>query len=822
MMKRISAILMAIVLVWTMVPVGAAADVSTQKSGDYEYQSIQGSNNVKITKYVGTDSKVDIPSMIETYTVTSISGGAFKQIANLKSVTIPDTVTYIGESAFASCVKLVSIHIPNSVLTIASNAFSGDLLLKNVYYGGNEDQWKAITIENNNTFLTDATIHYNSVSGTSGTTKYEYAKLTDDTVQITDYSGNDTDLEIPSTLDGMTVTSIGTWAFLGCNELKNVEIPDTVTEIGEAAFSNCIRLEEVTLPEKLTSLGVGVFEGCSSLKSITIPEGITRICKDTFNTCRSLASVTIPAGVSKINDNAFNVTPALKDIYYGGSQSQWSSIKISSTGNDVLSSSSTTIHYAVQDPAKAISGCTISFAETATYTSAAIEPEITVKDGTTTLTKGTDYTVAYKNNVNAGTATVTITGTGKYTGTVNKSFTITQPTTSLEAAAVTLETTTYTYDGKAKEPAVKSVVVGTTTLKSGTDYKATYANNTNVGTATVTITGAGNYTGTAMTTFTITAASLETAAATLETRSYIYDGKAKTPKVTSVKVGTTTLKENTDYTLAYKDNTEIGTGTVTITGKGNYTGKITKIFLILKDTVSIEKAEVTLSKTSYTYNGKAKKPTVKSVKVEGVELQSGTDYTVSYKNNKNIGTATVTITGKENYTGTVTQTFEITAKTGTVFQAGSYSYKVMDSDQVAFTGLKKSTVKRVPIPETVKYGGHEFDVTSVAAKALKGTKATTVIVGDHVKTIGKSAFEGCSNLKSVTLGTGVTEIGARAFKGCSKLSRITIESTLLSSVGAKAFSGIKSTARINVPDEMLETYTQLMKGKGQGKKVKIK
>ena len=98
---------------------------------------------------------------------------------------------------------------------------------------------------------------------------------------------------------------------------------------------------------------------------------------------------------------------------------------------------------------------------------------------------------------------------------------------------------------------------------------------------------------------------------------------------------------------------------MTITGKGDYTGSVTKTFTITAK--SISGSTITLGTTSYIYDGTEKKPPV-TVKDGSKTLTSGTDYTVSYSNNKNAGTATVTVTGKGNYKDTATKTFTISKK----------------------------------------------------------------------------------------------------------------------------------------------------------------
>lgn len=213
---------------------------------------------------------------------------------------------------------------------------------------------------------------------------------------------------------------------------------------------------------------------------------------------------------------------------------------------------------------------------------------------------------------------------------------------------------------------------------------------------------------------------------------------------------------------------------------------------------SLEDATVTLSKTKYNYDGKSKKPTA-TVILDGKTLVEDTDYTVKYKNNKKIGKATVTITGINAYKGTIKKTFTISAKKGKTFTSGDNKYKVTGSSTVSFIGLKNTKVKKVTIPKTVEYGGKKFKVTAIADKALKGkNKVTEVIVGANVKTIGKSAFESCTKLKTIT-----------------------IKSTKLEKVGKNALKKINSKAKIKVPKNKLKSYKKLLDGKGQGSKVKI-
>jgi hypothetical protein len=140
---------------------------------------------------------------------------------------------------------------------------------------------------------------------TDGSGQWKYV-LEDGGATITGYSEKPSgDLVIPNEVDGNPVTGIGYRAFLACEGITSVTIPENVTRIGESAFGSCIALTGLTIPEGVTHIGVAAFGVCTSLISVTIPEGVTSIERSTFSTCTSLSSVTIPAGITDIGDSAF-------------------------------------------------------------------------------------------------------------------------------------------------------------------------------------------------------------------------------------------------------------------------------------------------------------------------------------------------------------------------------------------------------------------------------------------------------------------------------------------------------------------------------------
>ena len=119
------------------------------------------------------------------------------------------------------------------------------------------------------------------------------------------YSGS---ISVPETVTNngteYSVTKIGEYAFQG-SAVTSVSMPESITSIGTSAFYGCQNLESVTLPESLTTLGSSAFYSCKLLKTIKIPSGVTAIPERCFSTCSSLESVTIPEGVTAIGDYAF-------------------------------------------------------------------------------------------------------------------------------------------------------------------------------------------------------------------------------------------------------------------------------------------------------------------------------------------------------------------------------------------------------------------------------------------------------------------------------------------------------------------------------------
>lgn len=313
----------------------------------------------------------------------------------------------------------------------------------------------------------------------------------------------------------------------------------------------------------------------------------------------------------------------------------------------------------------------VSSIKAQTYTGKAITPAITVKDGSKVLKSGTDYTVTYTNNVNPGTAAVTIKGIGSYTGERSVSFKIEKKNSGSAAKQISKTTIsgikTKTYTGKAITQAV-TVRDGSKVLKAGTDYTVSYKGNKNAGKASVIITGKNGYTGSVTKYFTIRKADQKIKAASSYKKPYGSKAFTVSAKRTAGK-GKLTYKSSNKKVAAVNGKGKVaikGTGiaviTVTAEGNTNYNKKAVKITitsapkqekLVTVKSRSKKKLEVKWSKDTmatgyevqYSTSSKFKSKTTKTVqirknKITGQtikKLKSGKKYYVRVRAYKKCG-----------------------------------------------------------------------------------------------------------------------------------------------------------------------------------------
>ena len=358
------------------------------------------------------------------------------------------------------------------------------------------------------------------------------------------------------------------------------------------------------------------------------------------------------------------------------------------------------------------------------FTGSALTPQPTVVLGNQTLKFGRDYTASYANNVEVGTATVTLTGAGSFSGSTSTTFRIGRA--SLENAIVEIEDQLYT--GKALKPQLK-VSLGELELDPYTDYRASYRDNVEVGTATVTLAGKGEYVGSIDATFEIKQASMSDA--TIEVQDQVYTGSALKPAVL-VRRGNTLLQEGVDYTVSYKNNRAVGTATATATGVGSYSGQISTTFKIVS--TSLAKATVTVADATYTGRAVAPKP---QVKAGSIVLREGVDYSVSYEDNVQVGTAIVVVKGAGNFTDSAFATFKINKASQVIAAKKSVSKTFRASKKTGMLAKKRivnlkkrakvSAKTSVRFMKANKAGGKRIAVSSLTGKVTlkKGLKKGT-------------------------------------------------------------------------------------------------
>ena len=379
------------------------------------------------------------------------------------------------------------------------------------------------------------------------------------------------------------------------------------------------------------------------------------------------------------------------------------------------------------------------------FTGSPVEPKPQVSLGSKVLTEGEDYEIiGYRDNTDPGIATIILQVTTPITGaiTVERAFTIARKT--LAGAEVYVDYASGAYTGSPLQPGV-TVLLNGELLTPGADYAVSYANNVNPGAATITVTGKGVYEGTVQAGFTITGP-LAKAAFRLTSSAFTYDGKAKLPGVAVTMAGKT-LRQGTDYTLSYQGNVNAGTAYAVVVGRGLYSGTVRVGFKINPASVTL-KAVKFAPLVSKAYNKGKAISQVPTATYGTLTLKNKTDFTVSYKNNKKLGTAKVTVKGKGNYTGTKTLSFKIVRYKQTM------TAKAV-AKTVKFSSVKKKAAS-VKKPITVKKAKGKVAYSNVSTSASlkkfkvnakngtitvpKGTKKGTYKVKVKVEAKGTSKY----------------------------------------------------------------------------------
>ena len=549
--------------------------------------------------------------------VTTITSRSFENIKDLKTINVENGVTKIEGYAFADNDSLTRINLPSSITSVEYTACK--------YYAEEKYATCDIYIDKYK-----GSIRCPSNWGTTGTIYWkarDFKNTTDNTVVISDVA----DQTYTGSLIAPNIT-------VSCNDVELVKDTDYTV-----SYSNNKNVGTATI----SITGIGDYTG-------TITKNFNIVARDISDTTiGSIPNQTYTGNsISALPVITYNGATLTKDVDYTLSYSNninvgTATITITGKGNFKGTTSKT---FSIS--ARAMTDTSVANVSSQTYTGNVISPLPTITYNNKTLKKDTDYTLSYSNNINAGTATITITGKGNFTGTTSKTFSISARAMSDTSVA---NISSQTYTGNVISP-LPTITYNNKTLKKDTDYTLSYSDNINVGTATITITGKGNFAGTTSKTFSISARAMsDTSVANISSQTYTGNVISPLPTIT---YNNKTLKKDTDYTLSYSNNINAGTATITITGKGNFTGTTSKTFSISARAMS-DTSVANISSQTYTGNVISPLPTIT---YNNKTLKKDTDYTLSYSDNINVGTATITITGKGNFTGMTSTTFIITQK----------------------------------------------------------------------------------------------------------------------------------------------------------------
>lgn len=594
---------------------------------------------------------VVIGSGVTKWTTTWDDSEVFKNCINLSSLKISDGVAYIPEEAFSGCIKLTSVTIPKSVTSLDEGAFRDCVALKTVTFASGSQ----LTNIGNNVFDGCSVLNKADLPSkleSIGNYAFEGTKITKVTIpdncekigyyafsnctaikSVTlgecvtswgEYWGVNAAFKDCTALSSLTikegVTAIGSSAFKGCIKLKTIKIPLTVTvvgnnafendtaittvsiergTIGEGAFAGCKKLSSLSLG-KTTELGTSAFSGCVALSAVTLPDTIVTIGNSAFDSCTKLLQITIPDSVTTMGYYAFANCSKLVSVVIGNNITTWNTTW---GKNEAFKNCTSLYQVKVKDGANSLGSYLFN---NCTSLNRVYIPSSVITIGEK-ICDGCSKVTIYCKNGSTAYNYARENGYKYSTGTFSMKTVLVNP-------QITLSKTTYTYDGSAKKPGV-TVKFKSTALKKNTHYKVSYSSNKNAGTAKVTITGTGSYIGSATKSFTIKPLSIAKAKVTVKKQTYT--GAAKKP-VPTVKLGKTTLKKGTQFTVSYKNNKNPGKATLTVKGKGNYTGSVSKKF-------TIQMPKVTKLK--------AAKRTTSSVKLSWKKCSGVTGYQV-YQYNK--------------------------------------------------------------------------------------------------------------------------------------------------------------------------------------------
>ena len=259
-----------------------------------------------------TSGSLNITEITLNEGIEYIGSYAFYSTSDLETINLPTTLKGIGERAFYNCSKLDYVEIPGSVTKIGDYAFYNCKAL-------------AINVLKKSTELTTYSYTFNGVpivkyfdyySYTNGNDTFYY-NVIDGAAIIAKTVTTNTDLTLPTTLGGYTVTKVANMGVANCTTLTKIAIPANIIELGDYAFSGCTGLTTVTIPSTCLYVGDYAFNGCNNITTTTIAEGVLYVGDYAFFNCSSLESIVIPDTCEYLGKGAFYNCTNMKSASIG-------------------------------------------------------------------------------------------------------------------------------------------------------------------------------------------------------------------------------------------------------------------------------------------------------------------------------------------------------------------------------------------------------------------------------------------------------------------------------------------------------------------------
>ena len=587
---------------------------------------------------------------------------------------------------------------------------------------------------------------------------------------ITGYTGSQTNLIIPYSIDGCIVTHISDRAFTGCSSLTNVTIPDSVTSIGMDAF-RWTSLTNVTIPDSVTSIGHSAFSGCSSLISITIPDSVTSINAFAFSDCSSLTSIIIPDSVTYISLGAFEDCSSLTSVN--------------------IPDSVTSIEQ------QAFLGCSSLISITI--------PDSVTSIGIDTFMGCTSLTEIYvdKNSTNYS---------------------------SIDGVLFDKNIKTIVFFPAGKQN--KNYVIPNSVKSIGRSAFACCTNLTSI-TIPNSVTSIGNYAFyycSSLTNVTIPDSITSIDYGAFEGCSSLTNIKIP-DSVTNI--GNSTFEGCSSLTSINIPNSVTSIGNSTFEGCSSLTSinilnNVTSIGdRAFKNCTNLSTITIGNGVISIDYSAFEGCSSLTSINIPNSVTSIG-DRT--FKNCTNLKSITIgngvisidysTFEGCSSLTSIIIPDGVKSIGNSAFYECTTLESIIIPDSVTEIGGSAFSHCKNlasINIPDSVtSIGNYAFSncssltsinipdsVTNIGEAAFRDcTNLISITISNSVTDIGKATFEYCYSLASINIPNGVTSIGNRAFSECSSITSITIPDSI-TSIGNSAFSGCSRLTSVNIPDSVI-------------------